>query len=220
MNLEGKRINFLGDSITEGYCVLDIDNNRYDNIIKNKCGLFAVYNFGIGGTRIAHQKKVSENPRHDLFFCGRASQLNPDADMIVVFGGTNDYGHGDAPFGEPSDTTPDSFYGAVEWLMTFLKEQYPNQKVVFMTPARRCGDELKSNHLNKLSDAKPLRSYVDVIIEKGKAHDIPVLDLYKDLKIDLNKQEDRTAFSPDGLHFNDAGQEKIAELLIDFLENL
>ena len=31
MELKGKTINFLGDSITEGVGVSDIQNNRYDN---------------------------------------------------------------------------------------------------------------------------------------------------------------------------------------------
>ncbi len=220
MKLEGKTINFLGDSITEGYGVSDIPNNRYDHIIKRKCGLSATHNFGIGGTRLAYQKTASDKTRHDLYFCGRAHDLNPDADITVVFGGTNDYGHGDAPFGERSDTTPNSFCGAVEWLMTFLKQTYPAQTLVFLTPARRAGDEFPSEHPMKLQDAKPLKEYVDVILEKGKAHGIPVLNLYDELKINPNKQEDRDAFAPDGLHFNDIGQEKIADLLIAFLQKL
>lgn len=32
MTLEGKIIDFLGDSITEGVGVEDCENNRYDNI--------------------------------------------------------------------------------------------------------------------------------------------------------------------------------------------
>lgn len=99
MELKGKIIDFLGDSITEGVGVRDIENNRYDNILKRKYGLKAVYNYGIGGTRYAHQSKPSLKPRHDLCFCGRAFNLNPDADIIVVYGGVNDYIHGDAPIG-------------------------------------------------------------------------------------------------------------------------
>ena len=34
MDLKGKTINFLGDSITEGCGVTDIEANRYDNVIK------------------------------------------------------------------------------------------------------------------------------------------------------------------------------------------
>ena len=60
MELKGKIIDFLGDSITEGYGVSDKENNRYDNILKRECELKATYNYGIGGTRLAHQTKPSE----------------------------------------------------------------------------------------------------------------------------------------------------------------
>ena len=39
MELKGKIIDFLGDSITEGHSVEDIPNNRYDNVLKRLCGL-------------------------------------------------------------------------------------------------------------------------------------------------------------------------------------
>lgn len=105
MELEGKIINFLGDSITEGVGVTNL-NNRYDNRLKRQLHLKGVYNYGIGGTRLAHQSTPSEKPRHDLCFCGRAYDLNPNADITLVYGGVNDYIHGDAPFGNLTDATP------------------------------------------------------------------------------------------------------------------
>ena len=62
---------FLGDSITEGIGVTDIANCRYDNRLAVMCQLSAVNNYGISGTRLAHQTHASPNPRKDLCFCGR-----------------------------------------------------------------------------------------------------------------------------------------------------
>ena len=220
MILEGKTVNFLGDSITEGYGVSDMENCRYDNMIKNKCNLKAVYNFGISGTCIARQMAASENTRYDLYFCGRVQELNPDADITVVFGGTNDYGHGDAPFGKLTDKTPDSFCGAVDYLINAVKKLYPKTRLVFMTPARRCGDTLASSNPNKREDAKPLIEYVKVIKEKCAEYGVPVLDLYNNLGLNPNDEKSREAYTVDGLHFNDDGHRKIAECLIDFLQKL
>ena len=114
MDLKGKKIAFLGDSITEGVGV-ENQNLRYDRRMAEKYGIEAV-NFGISGTRLAHQRKASDKPRFDLCFCGRAYDLPKDSDIIVVFGGTNDYGHGDAPFGTDTDTTPDTYCGAVHFI--------------------------------------------------------------------------------------------------------
>ena len=223
MILEGKIIDFLGDSITEGVGVDDCANNRYDNIIMKKCKLKAVYNYGIGGTRIAHQSKPSEKPRYDLCFCGRAYDLNPQADIIVVYGGVNDYIHGDAPFGKIGDTTPSTFCGGVEFLMRLLKDLYPNAKKVFMTPAHMhydtLNDEKPSNREIKRSDAKPLSDYVRVIRETGKSHGIPVLDLYEKFPINPNIAEYKEKYTADGLHFNDAGHQILADTLIEFLQN-
>ena len=184
MDLKGKIVNFLGDSITEGVGVTD-QNMRYDNIIHQKLELAAHYNYGVGGSRLAHQSVPSETPRYDLCFCGRAYLIEKNADLTVVFGGVNDYIHGDAYFGSMEDKTPETFCGAVYFLMNFLKNNYPDQKIVFMTPAhmhfRGVSDSLVSPRPIKKPDAKPLAAYVEVIKARGEELGVPVLytDAYK-----------------------------------------
>ncbi len=220
MELKGKVIDFLGDSITEGVGVTDRANNRFDNRLKKMCELKEVHNYGIGGTRLAHQSTPSEKPRHDLCFCGRAYDLDKDADIIVVFGGTNDYGHGDAFFGSLGDKTPATFCGAVWFLMNFLKAEYANKTIVFMTPAHRVKDTEIPKRQEKQADSKPLVAYVNIIEETAKQFDIPVLNLYENLGIDPNIPEQCAKYTTDGLHFNDAGHEYIATVLMNFLKEL
>lgn len=213
MELWGKKIAFLGDSITEGTGVSDCENNRYDNRIGAALGLSAVYNHGIGGTRLAHKSVPSEKPRYDLTFCGRVYNLERDADVIVVFGGTNDYGHGDAPLGTRTDETPATYMGAVRFLMNYLTTEFAGKTVVFMTPAHRLGDGDVCRSHPKNGTGRPLVEYVDAILDIAKDYHIPVLDLYRDLGIDPNREEDLKKYAPDGLHFNDAGHARIAALL-------
>lgn len=228
MNLEGKIVNFLGDSITEGVGVTDIENERYDNVIKKICNLKKVNNYGISGTRIAYQAKPSEEPRYDLYFCGRAYDLDKNADITVVYGGINDYMHGDALFGNLSDKTPGTFCGAVEFLMTILKELYHDTKIVFLTPAhsrfeyfKGVVDETKPSIMdNKPSDAKPVEEYVNVIVKKGMEHNIPVLNLFEKLPVNPNKKTDREKYTVDGLHLNPSGNKVLAETIIKFLKSL
>lgn len=224
MELKGKIVNFLGDSITEGVGVSDIENCRYDNVLKREAGLAATYNYGVGGTRLAHQIHPSGKPRHDLCFCGRAYDLNRAADLIVVYGGINDYLHGDAPFGEAGDTTPATFIGAVHCLMNFLTTEYADKTVVFMLPARsywkNMHDIYPSTLEMKRPDAKPLIDYVNVIKETAKSFGIPTLDLYHELGIDPNNEADYEEYTVDGLHFNDKGHAVIAAKLREFLEGI
>lgn len=216
MDLRGKKISFLGDSITEGVGV-ENQNLRYDRRMADTYSLEAV-NFAISGTRLAHQRAASENPRFDLCFCGRAYDLPKDSDIIVVFGGTNDYGHGDAPFGTDADRTPNTFCGAVHFLMRLLRTEYPEAKIVFMTPARRQGDETPLPIPGRCEDKRALREYVDQIVSAGRQHGVYVLDLYRQLGVNPNCDEERERYAPDGLHLNDAGQAIIAEKLGAFIE--
>ena len=224
MELKGKIIDFLGDSITEGVGVEDIENCRYDNVIHRRFDLAAHYNYGVGGTRLAHQSVPSEKPRYDLCFCGRAYHLEPSADVIVVYGGVNDYIHGDAYFGTPLDRTPATYCGAVHFLMEFLKITYPQSTIVFMTPAhmhfRGDSDKFVSPRPIKKPDAQPLYAYVDVIKEKGMELGVHVLDLFENLPIDPNNESDRIKYTTDGLHLNDLGHTVLAEVLGDFLEQI
>ncbi|MBO5891679.1 MAG: SGNH/GDSL hydrolase family protein [Oscillospiraceae bacterium] len=224
MELKGKKIAFLGDSITEGTGVQDCANNRYDNILKRECQLAKVFNYGIGGTRLAHQRMPSASPRHDLCFCGRAFDITQEADIIVVYGGVNDYIHGDAPIGAFGDTTPATFYGAVNYLMNFMKTRYEGKILVFMNPARVCyGDitcEKPSPRPIKQPDALPLPGYIKIIQKTAVLYDIPVLDLYEKLPIDPRIPEHKEKYTADGLHFNDDGHYLIAKCLQEFLEAL
>ncbi len=223
MELKGKIIDFLGDSITEGSGVTDKANNRYDNRLCRDYELKAVYNYGIGGSRIAHQSKPSENPRMDLCFCGRAYDLNREADIVVVFGGVNDYIHGDAYFGTMDDRTPETFCGAVYYLMNLLKTKFEGKPVVFMTPAhcnyKGVSDKCPSIRPTK-RDARPLTEYVEVIKARGAELGIPVLDMFENLCIDPNNEEQKEKLTTDGLHFNDDGHAYIAAALGKFLTEL
>lgn len=224
MNIKGFKVNFLGDSITEGVGVAD-QKSRYDNQIAEMCGLSATNNYSISGSRLAHQIHPSEKPRYDLCFCGRAYDMDTTADMVIVYGGVNDYIHGDAPFGEIGDTTPATYCGGVYFLMNYLRETYGDKPIVFMTPARmflrkEVSDLVPSQHAKKITPGKPLINYAEVIMETAKQFNIHVLDLYNDLGIDPHDPAIFDTYTMDGLHFNDAGHLKLAELLKNFIESL
>ena len=214
MELKGKRITFLGDSITEGWGTSRVEA-RYDNVLARRAELGSTFADGIGGTRIAYQRAPSADPRQDLYFCGRAAALDLSGDVIVVFGGTNDFGHGNAPFGEDGDRSPDTFCGAVDFLMRFLPGRYPAAKIVFMTPMRRQYGETPSPRTGHT-----LGEYAAAIVRAGERHGVAVLDLYNKLPLDPDHEDDRLAYAPDGLHPNDAGHEMIAAALHEFLLSL
>ena len=212
MQLKGIKANFLGDSITEGVGVPSPEF-AYWNVLKEKFGLAEVRGYGIGGTRIARQHTPTANrPQFDRDFCSRVGEMNPDADLVVVFGGTNDFGHGDAPIGTPADRTPDTFYGACHTLMRSLIERFPQAVIVFMTPLHRSSETRQG--------VPPLKTYVDIIKECAECYGLPVMDLYANSGIQPQIPVMRQTYVPDGLHPNCAGAARIADRLGYFLLSL
>ena len=222
MELKGKVIDFLGDSLTEGLGLND-GGNRYDRYIEKTCGLKKANNYGIGGSRIAYQRMPSEKARWDLDFCGRCWDMDPNADIIVVFGGTNDYGHGDAPFGEIGDTERTTFCGSVDHLIRTIRELYPKAQLVVVTPGHRYDDDTvpPQEKFSKLGlKGKTLEEYADAIVAIAAGHGVPALNLYKKLDIDPKKPEDREKYTLDGLHYNDAGHVAVAKCIMEFLKSV
>jgi len=222
MNLEGLKINFLGDSITQG-AGASSPETVYHAVLKREAKLKEARNFGISGTRFALQKGTLERPKDDFVdinsFCERFDQMTDDADVVVVFGGTNDYGHGDAKLGGFSDRTPDTFYGACHYLFSGLIRKYLGKTIVIMTPLHRV------NETKNTGDAKPmgvgtLRDYVNIIREVAEYHSLPVLDLYATSGLQPEIEEIKEKYIPDGLHPNDNGNAVIAHKLKTFLEAL
>jgi len=219
MELKNKTINFLGDSITEG-CKTSDSAHRFTDIIAREYELKEMRNYGIGGTRYAKQHTPSENPLHDLDFCSRVSEMAPDADIVVVFGGTNDYGHGDAPFGNTSDLSPDTFCGACNVLYSSLIAKYPDAKIVVVTPLHRTGENCIYGDGSKTVPCPPLEAYIKAICQVAADYGLPVLDLYRAGILNPNDPSVLAEFVPDGLHPNDKGHVILANEIGSFLSSL
>lgn len=156
---EKQKIAFLGDSITEGAGASSPDH-VYWRAVERLTGAHC-FGYGIGGTRIAPQHFDRRDPKWDRDFCSRVADMDPDMDVVAVLGGTNDFGHGDAPFG-------------------------------------------------KLNAIQPIAAY----------YAIPVLDLFRTSGIQPAVDVLQERYMPDGLHPNDAGNEKIARRFIGFMSAL
>lgn len=217
MDLAGKKIAFLGDSITEG-CGISSLEHTFWNVLGQKTGA-QVFGYGIGGTRIAPQR-VPSDPRADQDFISRVDGMIPDADVVVVFGGTNDFGHGDAPFGTRGDQTSETFCGALHVLFTKLYERYPAAQLVVMTPTHRLSETDSVMNEFGVRRSGNLRAYVQAIRDAAEDFAVPVLDLFRVSGIQPSVPALREAYMPDGLHPNDAGHAKIADKLIGFLQTL
>jgi len=203
----------MGDSITEGVGVAEKED-IFVNLFAKETGTI-VRNYGVGGTRIAQQSSKDGSS-----FCERFESMDKDADLIVMFGGTNDYGHGDAKIGNEDDEDYTTFCGACNWFVKKTRENYPNAKLVVMTPIHRENEKEHCVEKPEGAEMLSLKEYVDTMKRMMAKNQVPVVDLYNECKIDPNDAVSKVTLCPDGLHPNAAGHILIKNCLIDFLRAL
>ena len=209
------RINFLGDSITAGASAETLDG-RYSSLVAKAFGA-EEYNFGIGGTRIARQAEIKDYV-DDKHFLTRAIQMPTDADFTFVFGGTNDYGHGDAKLGVFEDTNPYTFYGAMRELTAYMVGRFPKNKLCFILPIHRYGEDNPYGDGRKEEAGAPLSVYVEAEKKVLDEYGVEYLDLSDRFYIPTVNTDDGNLYK-DGLHPNAKGHKVLAECLIEYLKN-
>lgn len=205
------KINFLGDSITEGVGASNIESCYVNQVAKIlNC---EVNNYGISGTRIARQKKPSVPLSFDLDFQLRAEIIDDTADLTVVFGGVNDFSHGDAELGDLSDNSPYTFCGGLKNLVNTIKRR--NLKAVFILPLGVMGDDKPSGEGSKISKAV-LADYIAVMKSILEENAVDYLDLYHFLPIPTKGEGN--GYFVDFVHPNDVGHKLIAQKIVGFLQ--
>lgn len=219
MELKGATINFLGDSITQGVGASCVEK-RYVDVLAREFGLKKANNYGISGSRIARQRVITDNPA-DRDFCMRLTEMDESADGVVVFGGTNDFGHGQAPLGVFSDRTPETFYGGCHYLMNELLTRYAGKPVAVITPLHRLReDNPRGADTRKEHSVAPLRVYREILMEVAQYYALPVLDLYAQSGIQPENAACCARLLPDGLHPSDEGHALLARKIGLFLQTL
>ncbi len=226
----GKKVAFLGDSITDA-CHVGTERNYWQFLaddLEIEPLVYGVNGCSWLGIHLQTEALFREHP--------------DDVDAICIFMGTNDY-NGCVPVGEwwtyreeetnyngkilpckrrcpvPDDTT---LRGAIQKNMKFLKEHFPLQQIILFTPLHRgfavfdeANVQPEESYPNRLG--KYLEEYIAVIREAGDIWSVPVIDLYR-LSGLLPVCDAHARFFHDGqtdrLHPNAAGHRRIAQTLM------
>ncbi len=208
------KINFLGDSITEGAGASSVET-QYVSLVGKMLGCEA-RNYGEGGTRIAKQSVPSEMAIYDRDFLMRSEEMKSDADLVFVFGGTNDYGHGDAPFGDIDGTDEYTFCGAVNSLIQKLSARYGKEKLCFILPLHRFNEDNLYGEGIKAKAGAPLSTYVSILKQLTQKHGIETLEFEKEFPIPATN-DGSDGLTVDGLHPNDKGHRILAEKICAYV---
>ena len=217
---KGKRVGFLGDSITQ--------NAEYVNSYASLTGCTAM-NYGVSATHMARKNSSDTNA-----FERRYTSMAKNLDMVIVFGGTNDFGHtATAEFGAFTDgpkTAKYTFYAGLHRLFKGLHDRYPKIPVVIMLPIHH-GTEIDVPEYIINSDksftegtnpttGKTFREYVNAIREVAAFYSLIVLDAYSYSGLSPMTEigAENRVFFRDGLHLNAAGGERLARWMYPQLE--
>lgn len=175
-------------------------------------------NSAVGGSSYGHGHvdgkygdHVDGNMVNDLLKDGT---LQTDADIIVMFAGTNNWA-GETPLGQWGDDTVSTFYGAVRDAFDYLST-HTNALVIVCTPSGRYNatDASRSKNSDGLvlnPQGKTLRQFCDAIVETAHLYQYPVVDLYYDLGWNINNV---SHFTEDGLHPNLIGAKFLSQFII------
>ena len=213
-------VNVLGDSITEGVGASE-KSKSYPSVLGRLMGA-QINNYGVSCSRITDADIAIPHPGA---FVNRMYSMSKDADLIIVFGGTNDFWFGDCPIGKPTDSGQKTFYGALNKMMSYLKNAYPNADIVFITPYQQSKDATETQSYKRSTynnfGTGTLMEYRVALLDRCQYYGIPVLDLYADYELNtVDNQEALRKYGQylcDGCHLNDAGYALLATKIYNFV---
>lgn len=222
---ESITVNVIGDSISYDTAT-NTGSNKYHGVW---AGMFKmqINNYSRGGTNIkgTGTYDVTEwegfAPRLERMINGDvrehdAVSNNENPDLLVIFGGVNDYNTNTA-IGTVSDTSNEqSYMGAVSDLIRKAKKEYPDAKLVFFTPLKSDSSILFGQDINMRP--KELEAYADAIVEVCKKNNVACVDLYHNEKLDFTGALSR--YLSDGIHPTAAGHRLLAAVTIEEMEKL
>lgn len=210
MNLyfKDKILNCLGDSTTWGDNGIESGGNNisWTTHLQDILPFKTVRNYGVRASRVAITPDRTDS------FIERYDDMEKDADIVTVFGGINDFQH-NVPLGTIEDQDPHSFYGALNTLIKGVVSMYPTQPIIFMTPTKnnfkhptkRYPTTLQANKLGLFQ-----RDYVQAMVRSCDLYSVPVIDLYTESGISPFLPEYVPKYMPDGMHYSDAGYERLS----------
>lgn len=151
------KANVIGDSITYGAytgpnddCPASVVEKQWCAVVSDLLGFYSLENYGSSGTSISRTSSVLPDRALSI----RYSEMTDDANLILVAGGTNDFGT-NVKIGTADDYDDVSFYGGLNVFCEGLKKKYPKAEVVFITPIYRT-DEVKNENGNSLDEYRAI----------------------------------------------------------------
>lgn len=138
--------------------------------------------------------------------------------VLFICYGVNDY-HGGVPLDNEKDPYDEYAYaGAIRYVVRNLKKHYPDLRIILMTPTYTWYPDREVTCENmKMGEGYVLEDYVNTMLDTARELGVESLDIYHDF-YDHDSMDDWSVYTVDGIHPNEAGREKIARAMADYLK--
>lgn len=182
-------ISAIGDSITYAQTYAAVLDMLPEVTVKN---------YGICATQVAGIA--------DSSFVNRTKNVRFKSDIILIFGGTNDYMGDKAmcnPLGTPDSDDITTYFGAYNTMIKNLKKYNPGTKIVLVTPIKRKKYDTKNAY------GLGLQHYVLATKMIAENNGVPCIDLFSDPSCDFTEN----GLLIDGLHPDIKGHTVLATVI-------
>ena len=137
--------------------------------------------------------------------------------ILMIGHGMNDY-RAEVPLVNPENPYDShTFEGALRTTLETLQKQYPELRLILVTPTYSWILEAKMTCEEWNAGCGFLEDYVELEISIAREYDVEVIDLYHDF-YPHDSWEDLYTYTYDGTHPNDAGREEIAARIAAYLK--
>lgn len=203
----GKKLLAFGDSITDFQCydTEQQSSGKYLKYIANYGGML-IDNNGIAGATICSGSHLIR----DKILSTTTENLMP-YDIITIQGFVNDFG-GNAPIGEYSDNTIDTFCGCLNLCITHI-QNHSRAKIVLITTSTGTAG---TRYLLKNNQNATIFDYNKAIKTVGNYNGVEVIEAGENCEINMY----HTEYLHDNIHHNEKGGEQYANTIWNVLKNV
>lgn len=215
---DARYIVLYGDSITAEY---GAPEGSYTQLVQQKFHADTVYRHGYCGHRYSRDVSAAHGgPSWLGTYVGEVCS-HADADLIILFAGTNDYGHG-MPLGEPGDTATTTSCGGLQYILDYLIE-HTDAPVMLCTPFPNGAVHRLSTKPNEQGHAMAdyVAAYKAVAAQERYRGRVYVNDTFARCGFSPEDEvvDSIRVYTTDGLHLSAAGYDRLTDLQYSYYKD-
>lgn len=206
-NLYGKTMLVLGDSYTAGFGLRE-GRHGWTDLVSTALGMTQL-NYSISGSSFA------AGPQGNFPMVERCREIPTDqsVDVILLQGGSNDHVR-DIPLGALDERNAETFCGALNLILDYMQETFPNAKIICFTPWISDGS---ANGIDLTAE-----DYIAAMVSLCQIRDVFCYNasLASENGMHLNDEDFRGRFClsrTDLYHLNDTGHRRFAAVMAPWL---